>query len=152
MYCKGSTTPRPTEKPEEETKTDKEVPGGEGEGKNPDKGGQNGNETKPETGKEEEKIENIEDFCRTRPNGIYGDPTDCQYFIKCANSKTYRTKCANGLHWNDKIKNCDFPASAGCSDQKEKDQRGQQDTKNGTSNGENKVRFNVNINIFNNVT
>ena len=125
MFClqKGSTKPEPTDKPGNETKPDKEVTGGEGEGTQPGGGEQEGNETKPGNEGGEEKIENINDFCKTKSDGIYGDPTDCRYFIKCAGSKTYRTKCANGLHWNDKIKNCDYPANAGCSKQKEKEQQ-----------------------------
>ena len=136
---KGSTKPEPTDKPSKETKPDKEVTGSEGEGTKPGGGEQGGNETQP--GKEggEEKIENISDFCKTKSDGIYGDPTDCRYFIKCANSKTYRTKCANGLHWNDKIKNCDFPANAGCSKQNEKEQRGQQAGAGDSSQGNDEV-------------
>ena len=131
FYSKGSTNPSPTEKPGEKTKPDEEVTG-EGEGAKTGKGGQGG-EKKPEPEGEEDKIENIEDFCKTKPDGIYGDPTDCQYFIKCAHSKTYREKCPKGLHWNNKIKNCDYPDKAGCSKQKEKNQNGTKTAQNDTA-------------------
>lgn len=132
LYSKGSTNTSTTEKPGKDTKPDKEVTGSGGEGTKPGKEEQ-GSEKKPESEEGEDKIENIEDFCKTKPDGIYGDPTDCQYFIKCAHSKTYREKCPNGLHWNNKIKNCDFPARAGCSKQKEKSQNGKQTVQNDTA-------------------
>ena len=98
--------------------------GGTDGGKTPETGGGDSGGSKPATGG---GVKNIENFCKTKPDGTYGDPTNCEYFIQCANSKTFRKKCANGLHWNDKIKNCDFPAKAGCSKQKEEQEFSQQD-------------------------
>lgn len=91
-------------------------------------GGAGGTEggTTPAPGGGEKIVKNVEDFCKTKSDGVYGDPTDCQYFIKCSNSKTYRTKCPSGLHWNDKIKNCDYPEKAGCSKEDAKNDSGQQ--------------------------
>eukprot|EP00795_Rhopilema_esculentum_P013951 gene13951-4910_t len=104
---KGPSTEAPTTEfeitPVPETST---TPGKETGGKGEPDGG-----TKPGTS---EGSQNIEDFCKTRSSGFYSDPTDCQYFIQCANSKTYRKKCPNDLHWNDRIKNCEYPANAGC--------------------------------------
>uniref|UniRef100_T1DJ03 Putative salivary mucin n=1 Tax=Psorophora albipes TaxID=869069 RepID=T1DJ03_9DIPT len=42
-------------------------------------------------------------------------PTDCGKFLTCVWGKTVEQVCPAGLHWNDRLKVCDWPANAGCS-------------------------------------
>ncbi|KAL8597656.1 hypothetical protein ACOMHN_031591 [Nucella lapillus] len=51
----------------------------------------------------------LSEFCRHRDSGIYPDPMDCVFFIKCSNSYTNRIACASGTVFNSAIKACDHP-------------------------------------------
>eukprot|EP00794_Sanderia_malayensis_P003440 gene3440-3935_t len=55
------------------------------------------------------------DFCKNKESGLYANPNDCTTYFQCANKRTFKRNCAPGLHFNAKIKNCDYPKNAGCS-------------------------------------
>ncbi|XP_059479869.1 probable chitinase 10 [Neocloeon triangulifer] len=43
------------------------------------------------------------------------DPADCSVFYRCENGKVLSVEhCADGLHFNEEQRHCDWPASAGC--------------------------------------
>lgn len=44
-----------------------------------------------------------------------GVPGDCKSFKQCFHGKMMILPCPQGLHWNQKMKICDWPASAKCS-------------------------------------
>lgn len=48
------------------------------------------------------------------PNEIKADPTSCSSFLVCANDVLITQYCPAGLHFNDRIKNCDWIANAKC--------------------------------------
>lgn len=54
------------------------------------------------------------DFCYTRPDGLYDDPFNCAKFIICYIHQTFRTKCADGTKWNHHTKECDYPELVDC--------------------------------------
>lgn len=41
-------------------------------------------------------------------------PTDCNAFYRCVDMKFVLQNCVVGLHWNNRIMICDWPADAGC--------------------------------------
>lgn len=44
-----------------------------------------------------------------------GVPGDCKSFKQCFHGKVIILSCPEGLHWNQKMKICDWPANAKCS-------------------------------------
>ncbi|KAK3782147.1 hypothetical protein RRG08_032901 [Elysia crispata] len=52
--------------------------------------------------------------CRGKANDFYADPLSCDYFYICANSITYRVRCALGLKFNTQLKHCDFAYNVKC--------------------------------------
>ncbi|RUS72009.1 hypothetical protein EGW08_020234, partial [Elysia chlorotica] len=52
--------------------------------------------------------------CRGKVNNFYPDPLSCDYFYICANSVTYRVRCALGLKFNSQLKHCDFAYNVQC--------------------------------------
>ncbi|GFS04111.1 peritrophic matrix insect intestinal mucin [Elysia marginata] len=52
--------------------------------------------------------------CRGKINDFYADPLSCDYFYICANSVTYRVRCALGLKFNTQLKHCDFAYNVKC--------------------------------------
>uniref|UniRef100_T1E2L2 Putative mucin-like peritrophin n=1 Tax=Psorophora albipes TaxID=869069 RepID=T1E2L2_9DIPT len=42
-------------------------------------------------------------------------PTDCGKFLTCVWGNTMPQNCPPGLHWNDRLKVCDWPGNANCS-------------------------------------
>ncbi|CAG2176456.1 unnamed protein product, partial [Oppiella nova] len=61
-----------------------------------------------------------DDIANTRCLGpkdcLYPNPRDCSRFIQCNDAGlAYDMPCApGGLHWNDAIKQCDWPENANC--------------------------------------
>ncbi|XP_067620317.1 probable chitinase 10 [Eurosta solidaginis] len=50
------------------------------------------------------------------PGQFYADRMNCNAYYHCiAVGELHQQFCPGGLHWNDKSKNCDWPASAQCS-------------------------------------
>lgn len=43
-----------------------------------------------------------------------GNPTNCGAYMICANKNFIVNYCPDGLHWNDKMKSCDWPSNAQC--------------------------------------
>ncbi|CAG8672316.1 13559_t:CDS:1, partial [Ambispora leptoticha] len=39
---------------------------------------------------------------------------DCSKFVTCSNGIAYEMDCPLGLHFNDVLKVCDWPANANC--------------------------------------
>ena len=52
------------------------------------------------------------------PDPMYAEffphPYDCHYFFHCHNGQAICKKCPEGLHWNNKVKACDYPDHAEC--------------------------------------
>uniref|UniRef100_A0AAG5DHK2 chitinase n=1 Tax=Anopheles atroparvus TaxID=41427 RepID=A0AAG5DHK2_ANOAO len=42
-------------------------------------------------------------------------PGDCNQYLVCNWGRLEAASCANGLHWNQQVQNCDWPANAKCS-------------------------------------
>ncbi|XP_053406596.1 probable chitinase 10 [Mercenaria mercenaria] len=56
-----------------------------------------------------------EEMCKIKPTGyMYGDPSNCAKFVTCLHGSPVIRPCAPGTHWNQQIKNCDFPWRANC--------------------------------------
>jgi len=45
---------------------------------------------------------------------LFKDPHSCHCFYKCHRGLAYRLACPVGLHYNEFLKVCDFPAGANC--------------------------------------
>ncbi len=48
---------------------------------------------------------------------VHGDfypHQDCTKYYQCANGILYAKNCNPGLHWNNRLKTCDYPSNAGC--------------------------------------
>ncbi|GAB0096498.1 Probable chitinase 10 [Sergentomyia squamirostris] len=41
-------------------------------------------------------------------------PNDCTQYLRCIHNRFDVMTCADGLHWNDGLKNCDWPKRSGC--------------------------------------
>eukprot|EP00794_Sanderia_malayensis_P003439 gene3439-3934_t len=101
-------------------KEDGQQEGGKGDGQ-PESGKEDGQESGSDnSGGAEDKLvggakEDELDFCKDKESGIYANPNDCTTYFQCANKRTFKKNCAPGLHFNAKIKNCDYPKNAGCS-------------------------------------
>jgi hypothetical protein len=54
-----------------------------------------------------------EEFKCPEPNGNFAHP-DCTKYYACSWDRPIVMDCPAGLHWNDKIKSCDWPQNAGC--------------------------------------
>ncbi|XP_061195456.1 probable chitinase 10 [Saccostrea echinata] len=52
--------------------------------------------------------------CNTRASGFYADPTSCTHYYICVGGRSFGVDCANGLHFNDATKYCDWPRNANC--------------------------------------
>lgn len=48
--------------------------------------------------------------------GLYPHPRNCGQFIQCAHRYPYLFDCPSPLHFNERLKVCDWPAAAGCSE------------------------------------
>lgn len=48
-------------------------------------------------------------------NGLYPHPTNCSQFLSCSNGRGRWMSCQDGLHFNRRLKVCDYPEQAGCS-------------------------------------
>ncbi|XP_059612054.1 probable chitinase 10 [Phlebotomus argentipes] len=48
-------------------------------------------------------------------------PGDCTQYLRCIHNRYDIMQCADGLHWNDNLKNCDWPKRSGCKDSKPAD-------------------------------
>ncbi|XP_023242388.1 LOW QUALITY PROTEIN: uncharacterized protein LOC111640596 [Centruroides sculpturatus] len=48
------------------------------------------------------------------PDGLYPNENDCGSFIQCQNGFKYEHKCAEGLHFSEKLKECKYPCEAQC--------------------------------------
>lgn len=70
--------------------------------------------TEPPTKANGRSIYSSNDFCYTRPDGLYDDPFNCAKFIICYIHQTFRTKCADGTKWNHHTKECDYPELVDC--------------------------------------
>ena len=53
-------------------------------------------------------------FCKGKADGPYLQDNDCEHFILCAQGKTLRKKCPNGLRYNAEEGVCDWPTNVGC--------------------------------------
>ncbi|KAM7441705.1 hypothetical protein ABFA07_009248 [Porites harrisoni] len=53
-------------------------------------------------------------FCKRKPTDLYADPKDCGSYYQCFAGRTFWKHCPKGLHFNSKLKVCDFPSSAKC--------------------------------------
>ncbi|CAH3174881.1 unnamed protein product [Porites lobata] len=53
-------------------------------------------------------------FCKRKLTGLYTDPKDCGSYYQCFAGRTFWKHCPKGLHFNSKLKVCDFPAFAKC--------------------------------------
>lgn len=42
------------------------------------------------------------------------NPDDCSSYFRCVNDSPVQLPCPGGLHWNDEVKTCDWPANANC--------------------------------------
>nr|AAV90639.1 mucin-like peritrophin [Aedes albopictus] len=42
------------------------------------------------------------------------DPTGCGKFLTCVWGNTVQQSCPSGLHWNDRLQVCDWPANTDC--------------------------------------
>ncbi|XP_071446319.1 probable chitinase 10 [Hetaerina americana] len=47
----------------------------------------------------------------------YRDPVNCGAYFRCILGEMRRQYCASGLHWNDRLKVCDWPAEARCEEE-----------------------------------
>lgn len=54
-------------------------------------------------------VNNGNEFCHDKTDGLYDDPATCEKFIICYVQQTFRTKCADGTKWNHHTKECDYP-------------------------------------------
>lgn len=87
--------------------------------------------------------QNVPDKCEGRPNlqrpkpgdghcprqnGVYSsdDPFECDTYYSCLNGKSSSTKCAQGLHYSDKIGTCVWPRESGREDCASDDDGGSQ--------------------------
>ncbi|KAM7354055.1 chitinase 10 [Cochliomyia hominivorax] len=53
------------------------------------------------------------------PGEFYPDPSNCNAYYQCIVAGEVRQQfCPGGLHWNNQDKNCDWPASAKCTEKK----------------------------------
>ncbi|KAJ7365193.1 hypothetical protein OS493_007844 [Desmophyllum pertusum] len=55
------------------------------------------------------------EFCEDKADGNYKDPDNCYGFITCANQITYFRSCPEGLMYNEKTDQCDYPENVQCS-------------------------------------
>jgi hypothetical protein len=56
----------------------------------------------------------VNNFCQGQSDGIFGDPSNCAYFIQCAGGTTFRETCAPGTAWDESIKTCNRMEAAHC--------------------------------------
>ncbi|XP_061191108.1 endochitinase-like [Saccostrea echinata] len=52
--------------------------------------------------------------CTGQHGVMYPHPDDCTKYIECVHSLVYTRDCPGGLHFNDNLNVCDYPAAAGC--------------------------------------
>ena len=52
------------------------------------------------------------------------NPGDCSSFLTCAHEKFVSTPCPAGLHFDNKIKACNFPEAANCGGESTTDETG----------------------------
>ena len=45
---------------------------------------------------------------------FFAHPNDCQWFFKCSHGVPHCMICPDNLHWNTRLRTCDFPFRAGC--------------------------------------
>uniref|UniRef100_A0A1B0D7M5 Chitinase n=1 Tax=Phlebotomus papatasi TaxID=29031 RepID=A0A1B0D7M5_PHLPP len=45
-------------------------------------------------------------------------PGDCTQYLRCIHNRYDIMTCADGLHWNNNLKNCDWPKRSGCKDER----------------------------------
>jgi hypothetical protein len=60
-----------------------------------------------------ESDKKLNEFKCPQPCGWFPHP-DCTKFYICVWDEPFVMDCPAGLHWNDKIKSCDWPQNAGC--------------------------------------
>lgn len=53
-------------------------------------------------------------FCDGKANGNYQDPDNCYGFIACSNQIVYKMNCSDGLKYNKKTDQCDWPQNVQC--------------------------------------
>lgn len=53
-------------------------------------------------------------FSCPQPSGLFANPTDCATYYHCVNGKFWKKSCPGGLHFNNALHMCDWPASAKC--------------------------------------
>ncbi|XP_068222684.1 probable chitinase 10 isoform X2 [Palaemon carinicauda] len=51
---------------------------------------------------------------RCREGEYYPKPGDCKSFFRCRNGQLEESRCTPRLHWNQRLKICDWPANANC--------------------------------------
>ncbi|NWR57322.1 CHIA chitinase, partial [Bucorvus abyssinicus] len=51
----------------------------------------------------------VSDFCASKANGIYGDPTNKSSFYNCVNGQTFLESCAAGLVFDASCSCCNWP-------------------------------------------
>lgn len=54
-------------------------------------------------------------FCMERRDGVYDDPNWCNVYHNCLSGVDFKTKCPEGLIWNETKKDCDWSDSTQCS-------------------------------------
>ena len=54
-------------------------------------------------------------FCMERLDGVYGDPNWCNVYHNCLSGVDFKTKCPDGLIWNETKKDCDWSDNTQCS-------------------------------------
>lgn len=47
-------------------------------------------------------------------DGTHPHPSNCESYFICANGQPHEFTCSPGLHFNDRIGQCDFPEVANC--------------------------------------
>uniref|UniRef100_A0A182IPU8 Chitin-binding type-2 domain-containing protein n=1 Tax=Anopheles atroparvus TaxID=41427 RepID=A0A182IPU8_ANOAO len=48
------------------------------------------------------------------PPVLLPHPTFCELFLMCSHGNAVVSACPPGLHWNDQVKQCDYPEQAEC--------------------------------------
>ena len=53
-------------------------------------------------------------FCFGRPDGMYGNPFDCNKFYQCVGGNSFEVACPPGLYFNGDELYCDWPENVNC--------------------------------------
>lgn len=51
------------------------------------------------------------EFCKSKADGFYKDPTDCSRFYQCSFHVSYHETCPSGTYFSDALQGCDWAAN-----------------------------------------